>query len=170
MSNHPPPFAFQTRPRPFRLSMQKGLLVLVAALQCAPLLAEGVDEAAKYNAASVSPEGISWMSGGIGGEAREEIRKSAAAYNVHLVFSHQNGSYLSGIPFTVTRQDGRQIFSGISEGPLVYLKLPQGPYRIAAEIDGAWQRRRLQAGGPGRSTAMMFVARGERLSRSLATD
>ena len=97
------------------------------------------------------------MSGGIGDEARDEMRKSAAAYSVHLVFSDPQGSYLAAIPFTVTRLNGRELYSGVSAGPLLYLKLPPGSYQIAARFDGVWQSKRIRAGSSGEPAKVSFV-------------
>lgn len=151
--------------RPVRLSMRSGLPTLVAsfvvALQITPLGAQDDDTAARFNATSAPQAEVPWMSGGIGDEAREEMRKSASAYNVHVVFSARNGNYLAAIPVTVTRRNGQKIHSGVSEGPPLYLKLPPGSYQIAAEIDGVWQKRRIEALASGRPTKVMFVSRGE---------
>lgn len=137
------------------------VVALAIALQCAPLSAQDGDAAARFNATSAPQAEVPWMSGGIGDEAREEMRKSASAYNVHIVFSARNGDYLATIPVTVTRRNGQKIYSGSSEGPLLYLKLPPGSYQLAAEIDGVWQNRRIEAGTSGRATKVMFVSRGE---------
>lgn len=144
-----PRSAFEPRTRP--QTFLPLALALAAALQCTPLLADD----------SARSEGISSISGGVGDDARTEMRKTAADYNVHLVFSDRHGGYLAGIPFTVARSDGRQIHSGISDGPLLYLKLPRGSYRIAAQMDGTWQSKRIVAGAAGGSEKTMFVATGE---------
>ena len=102
------------------------------------------------------------MSGGIGDEALADMRKVAAAYNVHVVFSEQRGNYLASIPFTVARLaagNQQQIYSAVSDGPLLYLKLPPGSYQIAAQIDGVWQSQHVQAGTPGSSANVSFVAK-----------
>lgn len=143
-------------------SMRSGLLALFMALQGAPLSAEEADAAARFNAASAPQAEVPWMSGGIGDEAREEMRRAATAYNVQVIFSARNGDYLAAIPITVTRSNGQQVYSGVSEGPLFYLKLPRGSYKIAAEIDGGWQNKRIEAGASGgRPTKVTFVSRGE---------
>lgn len=156
---------------PFRLSrrsLRGGLLAPVlavfATLQCASLQAEEIDQVdavARANVVSAPQSPVSWMSGGIGDEARDDMRKAAAGYNVHLVFSDRQGAYLANIPFCVSRPDGREIQSGVSEGPLLYLQLPPGAYQIAAMIDGTWQSRRIQAGTSPRSVRMSFIARGD---------
>jgi hypothetical protein len=155
MNNHLAVFKTPPLQRSRRLRVTVGCLAFVAALQCAPLLA---DEVASHNATSMAQEQVPWMSGGIGDEARDEMRKAAAAYNVHLVFSDRLGNYLADIPFSVARRDGRKIHTGVSEGPLLYLKLPPGSYQISAEMNGLWQSKRIQASASGNSVKTSFVA------------
>jgi len=138
------------------------LLALATVLPCAPLSAQEVtEEVARQNTAEAPQEDFSWMSGGIGDEALQEMRRTAAAYNVHVLFSDRQGHYLANVPFAVVGRDGRQIYSGVSDGPMLYLRLPGGAYRVSAEIDGIWQNRAVRAGGKGRPARLSFVARGE---------
>lgn len=137
------------------------LLALVAALLGAPLAAAEVGDNAKRNASSKPQAEIPWMSGGIGDEARDEMRKATASYNVHIIFSTQQGSYLANVPFSVSRRSGSDIISGVSEGPLLYIKLPPATYRISAKIDGAWQSKQIQVGGADQQMRTAFVSKGE---------
>ena len=146
------------RPRVPYLSLTFGALILATALHGTPLQAKEKKEAAQAGATSTSPAEISWMSGGVGDEALGEMRKVASSYNVHIVFSDRAGAYLAGIPFTVAGGDGHIMHSGVSDGPLLYLKLKPGSYRISAEIDGAWQRHSLKLGANGPSVRMSFVS------------
>jgi hypothetical protein len=144
-----------------RRSRTVPLLALVAALFCTPLLAVEINDNAKSNAISSPQTVIPWMSGGIGDEARDEMRKAADSYNVFIVFSAPQGSYLANIQFSVTGRNGREVIKGVSEGPLLYMKLPAASYRVSALIDGVWQSKQIQAGTPGRPVRTMFVSRGE---------
>ncbi|MFT3848286.1 MAG: hypothetical protein QM739_06290 [Propionivibrio sp.] len=92
-------------------------------------------------AADVAPQ---WRSGGVGDEALEAMHQEAAAYNVHLTFSTRDGAYLANIPFTVVRSGGETLFSGVSDGPLLYLRLEPGRYRISAELEGVRQVREVR--------------------------
>jgi len=143
------------------LASRLGIVAMMLALQCSPALAVEVDDAAKSNVAS-SPQGeISWISGGVGDEAMAEMHKLSAAYNVRLLLTGPRGNYLAAVPFRVSRGHGNIVASGVTEGPLLYLKLATGSYQIAVELDGAWQTRHIQASVPGRAISVRFVAKSE---------
>ena len=165
MSNHPSTLDTPNPQRPCRLSMQNGLLALAVVLQGVPFMAAAADDVATAprttNTTSAPQEAIAWMSGGVGDEALAEMQKAAAAYNVHLMFSNQAGNYLAAVPFTVAQSappNAREIYSGVSKGPLLYLKLPPGSYKISAEIDGQWKSQQVQAGAAGSVSKLSFVS------------
>ena len=135
-----------------------GLIAVMFALQCSPVLAVEVDDAAKSNVTSSPQEAISWISGGVGDEAMAELHKVSTAYNVHLLLTGASGNYLAGVPFSISRK-GKVTVSGVTEGPLLYLKLPSGSYQIAVEHDGAWQSKRIQTSTSGKATKVRFVAK-----------
>lgn len=137
------------------------LLALVIALQCSPLLAADENEVGRNTPAGTSHADVSWLSGGVGDEALAEMRNAKASYNVHVLFSERTGAYLASIPFKVALAKGPSIFSGVSEGPLLYLKLKQGSYQVSAEIDGGWQHKRIVVARSGPSVEMSFVAAGK---------
>lgn len=161
MSNPLSAFRSTSHQQTDRRALARPLLAVVIALLCTPLPAVEIDQNAKANVISDPQAGVPWMSGGIGDEARDEMRKAATAYNVQIIFSNRQGSYLADIPFTVSGRNGKEILAGVSEGPLLYIKLPPAAYRISAQIDGAWQHRQIQAGATGRPVKTMFVSRGE---------
>ena len=141
--------------------LRYGLLATLIGLHALPLWAEEAGNVAKQNTVSAPQAEVAWMSGGIGDEARDEMRKAAAAYSVHLVFSDREGSYLAGIPFVVARPNGKEIYAGVSAGPLLYLKLPPGSYQISAQFDGVWHGKRIQAGTAENPARVSFVSMGK---------
>lgn len=147
--------------RMFSQSVHSALVAIVTALLCTPLPAVEIDDVARSNAGSATQAGIPWMSGGIGEDARDEMRKALATYNVLVTFSDRHGGYLAGIPFAVTGRNGREILAGVSDGPLLLMKLPPAAYRISAQIDGVWQNRHIRAGISGRPVRTMFVGRAD---------
>jgi hypothetical protein len=141
-------------------SMRGGLLAFAIAASSASLWAATVGDVVKENAISSPQEKMPWMSGGVGDEALAEMRNAAAAYSVHLMFSNRQGSYLADIPFTVSKLNGPELYSGVSTGPLLYLNLPPGTYLIAAQLDGRWQRKHIRA-GTGAPVKASFVGHGK---------
>ncbi|WP_265948213.1 hypothetical protein [Dechloromonas sp. A34] len=161
MSNPLSAFTIKSHQQTARRALARSLLAVAAAFLCTSLPAADIDDNAKSNVVSAPQAQIPWMSGGIGDEARDEMRKAATAYNVQVIFSDRQGSYLANIPFAVTGRNGKEVVAGVSEGPLLYIKLPPGSYRLSAQIDGAWQHKQIQAGTTGRPVRTSFVSRGE---------
>lgn len=88
--------------------------------------------------------GVAVLSGGIGETDKERMRQAADDYNVHLVFSNPRGEYLADVPFSVIDPKGQTVVSGTSEGPLLYLRLPPGNYRVAAALGGSPVGKRIK--------------------------
>lgn len=142
-------------------TLRGGLLALAVATCWAPVWAETAGQAARQDLTSAPQDHIPWISGGVSDEARNEMRKAAPAYNVHLMFSNRQGSYLADIPFTVSKLNGRELYSGVSEGPLLYLNLPPGSYQIAVQLDGVWHKKHIRAGTSGNPAMASFVGNGK---------
>lgn len=138
-----------------------GLIAMIVVLQCAAMSAFALDDAARGNEASTPQSAVSWLSGGVGDEAMTEMRRQSAAYNVHVMLTGIRGNYLAGVPFSVSRRNGQITVSGVTDGPLLYLKLPAGRFLIAVEIDGAWQTRRILVASAGQAIKLRFFARSE---------
>lgn len=137
------------------------LVALIVGVQAAPLWAASVGEVASGNGTAASQVQIPWVSGGVSYEARDEIRKAAVAYSVHVMFSNGRGNYLADIPFAVSKLNGTELVTGVSEGPFLYLKMLPGAYRIAVQIDGAWQNKRILVGNLGNPAKVFFVGNGK---------
>ena len=110
------------------------------------------------NTSASSGSEPSWLSGGVGEDSRDEMRRAASAYNVHLLFHTTGGAYLASVPFSVATANGQEIYSGVSDGPMLYLKLKPGTYQISAEIDGTRQTRRVSVGS-GAPARLSFVSK-----------
>lgn len=161
MKIKPSVFGFRLRGVGLRQPIPAGLVGLLSLICGARLQAgEGSPPLIRSAVVSAPSESIGWMSGGVGEADRDEMRKSAAAYNVWVVFSDRSGHYLANVPFTVEGTGGRRSYTAVSEGPLLYLKLPPGDYRMSARINGVWQRQRLQVDTTGQPVRMSFVATG----------
>lgn len=143
------------------LAMTCAVVFVACALQYTPSLAEEVRGASPAADAAVSADAPQWTSGGVGEEARAEMLAVASAYNVHVLFSRTDGAYLAGVPFAVADNAGRVIDNGISDGPLLYIKLKPGAYQLTAEFGGEKQTRRFRLDTAGSSVKLSFAARSE---------
>lgn len=139
-------------------SRQPFMTLAGALFLTSPVMAE-IGDHARARVSSPTTVAIPWLSGGIGDESREEMRQASGSYNVLVVFSDPQGSYLAAIPFAVTGPAGDEIVAGVSDGPLLYLRLPAATYRLAVQIDGVWQSRRIQPGTGRQPLRLTFVGR-----------
>lgn len=81
--------------------------------------------------------GISYLSGGIGSDEAAAMRGMAKQFNVrmHFVDSTDNSS-LSDVTVTLFNARREIILLVLSEGPYLYMNLPQGTYRALIRYGG----------------------------------
>lgn len=102
-----------------------------------------------------------WLSGGVGDESLDEMRRAASAYNVHVLFTTRDGAYLANVPFSVASSSGQEMYAGVSDGPMLYLQLKPGSYQVSAEIDGSRQTRRVTVGSSQAPSKLSFVSKAQ---------
>ncbi|MFZ2852799.1 MAG: hypothetical protein WAZ34_01645 [Rhodocyclaceae bacterium] len=79
--------------------------------------------------------GIAYLSGGIGSD--DPVARMAEDYKLHLVFATQgSGAYVADVRVLIEDAKGKKILAADSPGPIFYVKLPTGNYRITAEYEG----------------------------------
>ena len=97
----------------------------VAAALCAGWLAGGTAWAAEP----------SYLSGGIGDD--DPLLALTGDYNVQFVFATQgSGEYLADVKVSVVDARDRLVLETVSPGPLFYVSLSSGTYRVTAEFGG----------------------------------
>lgn len=101
-------------------------------------------------------QGVSYLSGGVSLEEREQLFFTAADYNLRLLFAEKGGSYLSDTEVVVTTRDGRKVLELIAQGPFVFARLPAGEYRVAATNAGKQQVRDLRLSTKGQRQAAFY--------------
>lgn len=90
---------------------------------------------------------IAYVSGGIGRDERDVMHAMARRFNVRLnVVSDKTGEALSDVDVSVADDRGRLRLRVRTEGPLLYMRLPNGHYQITAAYRGAMHTLDLQAG------------------------
>jgi hypothetical protein len=87
-----------------------------------------------------SPEAGSFISGGIGLDERQDMYANRHQYNLRLSFAQTTGAYLSGVDVSIeplaAKDSAIQCFDA---GPLLYLRLIPGKYRISAAFEDKTQ-------------------------------
>ncbi|WDZ95131.1 hypothetical protein Herbaro_16785 [Herbaspirillum sp. WKF16] len=100
----------------------------------AALLALGLMAGA--GAASAQSAAPAYMNGGIGQGEQDAIKAAARDYNLHLLFSQNNGEYISDVRLDITDTRGGALLSLPSAGPMTNVRLPPGQYKVSASYKG----------------------------------
>ena len=82
---------------------------------------------------------VRWMSGGVGKDQANAMRTIASRYNVRLVMAEAReptAAFLAAVPVTITDAKGHVLLRIKSDGPLLFLHLPPGRYKVKAKVAG----------------------------------
>lgn len=95
--------------------------------------------------------------GAIGVEERSQMLASKEDYNVHMTFATRgSGVYRSDVQVEIADSKGRVNVSAQDAGPLMYVNLEPGRYRVTASAaDGQVLRREVQV-LPGHTKELYF--------------
>jgi len=112
--------------------------VSLAGVSLALLLVRPLPVSARTISTSIdtekSPQGILFMSGGVGREERQQMVKMAQGYDFKLAFADRNGNYLSAVKVSLYDELGREILRTTTAGPWLYVDLPGGKYDLKASF------------------------------------
>lgn len=93
--------------------------------------------------------------GGVGIEEREALDAQRDRYNLRLAFAEKNGSYIADVAVRLSTADGREVYSGTTDGPWLFARVQPGKYRLEADYAGGKQTRNLTVGA--RQAAPLIV-------------
>lgn len=98
-----------------------------------------------------------FVTGGVGLEERSEMLASKPDYNVRMTFATRgSGEYRSDVQVEISDSKGTVNMHARDAGPLMFVNLEPGRYRVTATAaDGQVQRRELQMQA-GRSKDLYF--------------
>ena len=101
-------------------------------------------------------EGGTYSCGGVGSDARRELAANAAGSNLSLeIFVAQGGEYLADVDVALIPAKGEALRLR-TEGPLCYLRVPPGRYRVEATFEGV--TRSATANVPAASSRPVHIA------------
>ncbi len=126
-----------------RLAVGLGLALLLTCAALAQTVAPAVDPGAPPPPPVRSSDGIEYLNGGAGEEARAAIDAQRGAFPLRLVFSVASGAYV--VADHVDISDGQGKVLGVDHaGPMLLVKLPPGDYTVDASVGGRSERRRVR--------------------------
>lgn len=75
--------------------------------------------------------GTRYVSGGVSEEERQLMRELARAFPLRITSAEPPGSLVPGVDVAITDSRGRAVMELVDAGPLVYVKLPSGTYKVS---------------------------------------
>ena len=103
-------------------------------------------------------EGICYISGGVGIDARQGLQAVAKDYNLKMVFAAQTGNYLADTHVVIKDMQGKTVLNAVSGGPWFYAKLPAGQYTIIATTAGKSEKQKVAINSAGHSVRYFYWA------------
>jgi len=127
-----------------RLAVGLGLALLVTCPALAQTASPSIDNSGAPPPPQVrSSDGVEYLNGGAGEEARAAIDAQRGAFPLRLVFSMANGEYVVADHVDVTGVSGKVL--GVDHaGPMLLVKLPPGDYTVDASYSGRSEQRKVR--------------------------
>jgi len=89
-----------------------------------------------------------YVNGGIGLDEQAAMHRLAKAFPLRVVFSeNKNRQFLADVPMMISDASGRPIFELREAGPMLYVVLPQGRYKVSARYKGVIQTHEVTLAG-----------------------
>ena len=107
--------------------MNQAIKIIFAILLCLCLQSAIASDGIVYKTAS----GIRFINGGISEEQADDIRRTAKNFSLQVLFSGgAAGGWLTDVSFVILNEKGKTVFSKIQSGPILFIDLPEGNYKI----------------------------------------
>lgn len=97
--------------------------------------------------------GITYVTGGVGLDEREALMALGTEFSLALTFAGTAGEYLGAVEVRILSPAGPPVLEVTSDGPLLYVALPPGAYRVQATFGGVTLERPASV-APGRQTRL----------------
>lgn len=105
-----------------------------------------------------SPDGIVYITGGIGDEERDELKALESSYNTRVVLIAAQGEFMSELALRILDQSGKEVLRLENAGPILLANLPNGSYTVeAAASSGAVKSAKFTV--PAKNPAVKTVLR-----------
>jgi len=101
--------------------------------------------------------GILYVSGGVGTDDVNRMRALAPRFNVRIRFQDQaDGASLSDVKVVVLNDKKERLLRLVTEGPLLYMRMPPGRYLLALAYQDNVQERTINVGRAAQDITFAF--------------
>lgn len=98
--------------------------------------------------AAKTVNGTTYLNGGVGKEDVAAMRHVAREYPLRMTFSEgKDDEFLVNVPVMIFDMHGKQVFELADAGPMLYVKLPNGKYKVNARLNGQTESREIRIAG-----------------------
>lgn len=112
---------------------------LISAFVLAACLSGGVALAAPT---AHQQNGVTYINGGVGQEEQTALKAQRADYNLLMTFAtNQSGAFRSDVQVDIMDAKGASLLSVPNAGPMFFVKLAPGTYRVTAAAEGKTFKR-----------------------------
>jgi uncharacterized membrane protein len=116
--------------------MNQAIKILFAILLCFWLQSAIASDGIIYKTAS----GIRFINGGISEEQADDIRRTAKKFSLQVLFSGGSvGGWLTDVSIVILNEKGKTVFSKKQSGPILFIDLPDGNYKIIGRYNSEKQ-------------------------------
>ena len=125
-------------------SLTLGALVAMGFLGAAPAISATMNNTMGKLPPEMTQGGITYMSGGIGHDEAAAMRKEEREFPLSLEFvkrAKPTDEYLAGVDVTIKDPQGKTDMHALADGPILLARLPDGKYKVSAELDGKTRTR-----------------------------
>jgi hypothetical protein len=123
---------------------------LAAALISASLLATPFVASAQESIVVETVTSTVYLNGGIGGTEADAMRGIATEFPLRLTFSEgKDGEFITDVPVVISDARGNPVFELRNAGPLLYVMLPDGKYKVSARFKGLTESQDVTLAGKG---------------------
>ena len=129
----------------------RGLLGSVAAAAVLATAAFAVQaQDSKMPMVKQAPDGASYVNGGIADDEQKQMKGMAAEWPLRVTSAlASGGNYVSEVHLVVKAKDGKTMLDLKDAGPMTFVKLPAGDYKVMAEYMGQSESRDVSLSGKG---------------------
>lgn len=157
--NHPSPISLIARRAALALALAGSIGTVAAEHEAAgstspPQQKPGVYEDTKVDPPQVREEqGVSYVTGGVGIDAREQIRPIGQDMSLQLVFAEKrSGALMSNVAVRIADAQGKDVLKLEKADPLVFAELPPGTYDVSVTASGETLERKITVPSRGQRT------------------